>query len=96
MLFLKFEYHHEAIKSIQDGADQKDPLSVFPSVTYTNIGISQQNILTFSFNPFATLVQNFKAIPSASPKLLNLNQDHPPPQKKSGFSRQILIKLRLW
>ena len=32
--------------------------------------------LTFSFNPFVTLVQNFKFVSSASPKLLNLNQDH--------------------
>ena len=32
---------------------------------------------TFSFNPFATFALNFKAIPSASPKLLNLNQWHP-------------------
>ena len=30
---------------------------------------------------------------SASPKLLNLNQDHP--SKKSGFSSQTVIKLRL-
>ena len=30
-----------------------------------------------SFNLFATLVQNFKAKPSASPKLFNLYQDHP-------------------
>ena len=44
-----------------------------------------------SFSPFATLVQNFKFAPSASPKLLNLNQD----LKKSNFSGQILIKLRL-
>ena len=33
--------------------------------------------MTFNFSPFATLVQNFKFVPSASPKLLNLNQDHP-------------------
>ena len=51
------------------------PTSFFP-VTYTNIGNSSQNFLTFSFNPFATLVSNSKAIPSVSPKLLNLNQDH--------------------
>ena len=30
-----------------------------------------------SFNPFVTLAQNYKVIPTASPKLLNLNQDHP-------------------
>ena len=28
----------------------------FSSVTSTNVGISPQNFLTFSFNPFATLV----------------------------------------
>ena len=33
--------------------------------------------MAFSFNPFTTLVQIVKAIPSGSPKLLNLNQDHP-------------------
>ena len=33
--------------------------------------------LTFSFNPFAALVQKFKAIPTAYPKLLNLSQGHP-------------------
>ena len=36
------------------------------------------------FNPFATLVQNFKFVPSASHKLLSLNHNHP--SKKSGFS----------
>ena len=60
---------------IQDGegeGDKKAPYKFF----FTNVGISPQNVLTFTFNPFGTLVQNFKAIPSASPKLLNLNQDH--------------------
>ena len=33
--------------------------------------------MTFSFNLFATLVKISKAVPSASPKLLNLNQDYP-------------------
>ena len=47
----------------------------FP-VTSTNVGISPQNFVTFSFNPFATLVSNFKFVPSASPKLFDLNQDH--------------------
>ena len=32
--------------------------------------------MTFSFNPFVTLVKNFKVIPSPSSKLLHLNQDH--------------------
>ena len=33
--------------------------------------------LNFTFNPFSTLVQNFKFVPSANPKLLNLNKGHP-------------------
>ena len=64
---------------IQDGGAQKSPqrsLTSFSTVTSTKVGLSPQNILTFSFNAFATLVQNFKVIPSASPKLLNLNQGH--------------------
>ena len=48
----------------------------------TNARIILQNFLTFSFNPFDRLVQNFKFIPSAAPKFLNLNQDHP---SKKGF-----------
>ena len=59
------------------GGGQKGLPYQFSRVTSTNEGISPQNFLTFSFNPFATLVQNFKFVPSASPKLLNLNQDHP-------------------
>ena len=43
----------------------------------TNVEISPKNFLTFSFNPFVKLVKNFKAIPRAGPKLLNLKQDHP-------------------
>ena len=45
----------------------------FSSVTSTNVEITPQNFLTFSFNPFTTLVQNFKFVPSTSTKLLNLN-----------------------
>ena len=57
--------------------DKKAPPTSFPPVTSTNVGISPKNFLTFTYNPFTTLVQIFKAIPSVSPKLLNLNQDHP-------------------
>ena len=61
-----------SINPIQDGGrGQKEPPTSFSPVTCTNVGLSPQNVLTFSFNPFATMV-----IPSASPKLLNLNQDH--------------------
>ena len=55
----------------------------FSSVTSAKVGISIQKFLTFSFNPFATLVKNVKFLPSASPKLLNLNQGHP--SKKAVF-----------
>ena len=36
-----------------------------------------RNLLILILNFFATLMLNFKAIPSASPNLLNLNQEHP-------------------
>ena len=49
----------------------------FSPVASTNVEFGPQNFPTFSFNPFATLVHNFKFVPSANPKLLNLNQDHP-------------------
>ena len=57
------------------------PPTSFSRVTSTNVGFGPKNFLTFSFNPFATLVQNFKFVPSASPKLLNLNH----PSKKVIF-----------
>ena len=75
-----------------DGGAKRPPNSFSP-VTSRNVGFGPQNFLTFSFNPFAILVQNFKFARSATPKLLNLNQDHP--SKKSDFSGQILTKLRL-
>ena len=56
-------------------ADPLLPTTIFYSITSTNVEISQQNFPTFSFTPFDTLVSNFKAIASAGPKLLNLNQD---------------------
>ena len=71
---------------IQDGGrggKGGGPPTSFSPLTSTNIGFGPQNFLTFSFNPFTTLVQNFKFLPTASPKLFNLNQDHP--QKKRFF-----------
>ena len=50
------------------GGTKRPPTSFFP-VTSTNVEISFQNLLTFSFKPFGTLVWSFKAIPSASFKL---------------------------
>ena len=71
------------INPIQDGGGaKKAPYQFFP-LTATNVEFGPQNFLTFSFNTFATLVQNFKSVPSASPKLLNLNQDYP--SKKAIF-----------
>ena len=68
------------LNPIQDGggggAKRHSP-SIFSPVTSTNVGISPQNFLTSSYNPFAILEQNFKVISSASPKLLNFTQDHP-------------------
>ena len=61
---------------VGDGEAKKPPTSFSP-VTSTNVGTNPQNVLTFSFNPFATMVENVKFIPSVSPKLLNPNQDHP-------------------
>ena len=58
------------------GGGKKDPLTSFSFVTSTNVGFSPKNILAFSFNPFATLVYNFKFLPSVNPKLMNFNQDH--------------------
>ena len=45
----------ENINPIQDGG-KKAPSTSFSPVTSTNVGISPQNFLTFSFNPFSTLV----------------------------------------
>ena len=45
----------DPIKPIQDGGAKRPPTSFSP-VTSTNVEISPQNLLTFSFNPFATLV----------------------------------------
>ena len=58
------------------GVTKKTPPTSFSPVTSTNVGFDPQNVLTFSFNHFAKLVQNLKFVPSSSPKLLNLNQDH--------------------
>ena len=60
---------------MQDRGAKNAPTTSFPPVTSTTVEISPQNFLTFSFNPFATLDQNFKGIRTISPKLLILNQD---------------------
>ena len=54
------------------------------------MGISPQNFLTFSFNPTGV-----KFVPSANPKLLNLNQDHhpqlPPPLPTTNPQKAIFL-----
>ena len=51
------------------------------------------NFLTISYNSFAILAKSFKAIPSASPKLLNFNQDHP--SKKVVFLVKTLTEVEI-
>ena len=58
------------------GSKKLHPPTSSSPVTSVNVGFGPQRFVTFSFNPFATLVQNFKVLPSASPKLLNFNQDN--------------------
>ena len=64
-----------ALKPIQEGEGKKQrtpsPISVFP----LNVKTNPKNFLTFSFNPFATLMQNFNAKNSTNHKLLNLNTE---------------------
>ena len=57
----------------EGGGTKSHPPTCFSPVTSANVEISSQNFLTFSFNPFSTLVQNRTTIPSASTKLLSLN-----------------------
>ena len=65
------------IQNMGRGGQKAPPHTSFSPVTSTNVGVSPKNFLTFSFKPFATVVLNCKFVHSASPKLLNLNQDHP-------------------
>ena len=73
------------INPIQVGAGTKKPATPtsFSPVTFTNVGFGPKIFLTISFNSFATLAQNSKFVPTASLKLLSLNQDHP--SKKAIF-----------
>ena len=72
-------------------AKKAPPPTSFSLASSTNVGVRPQNFLTFSLNSFATLVRNFKTVPSASPKLLNFNQDHSP--KKGVF---LVKSLKNW
>ena len=65
----------------------------FSHVTSTNEGNSHQKFLTFSFNAYATMVSNFKVIPSPSPQIIE--PETRPPFKKVLYSGQIIITLRV-
>ena len=77
---------------IRGDGGKRTPTS-FSTVTSTNVGISPQNFLNFSFHAFATLVLNFKFAPSASLKLLNLNQNHPSNPYKIEVMTTFLIEM---
>ena len=51
-------YLHSMFNPIQDwnGGTQKGPPTSFSPVNSTNVGISPKNFVTFTFNPFPTLV----------------------------------------
>ena len=57
----------------EGGVCKKVPATSFSPVTPTNVGISPQKFLAFSFNHFTKLVPRFKTRPNASSKLLKLN-----------------------
>ena len=78
-----------------EGGRKNVPRTSFSPVTSTNVGFGPQNFLTFSFNPFASLVQNFQFEPTASPKLLNLNQDHPSKKKRFFWSNPYKIEVMI-
>ena len=50
-------YSHEGFLTLSGwGVGAKSPPYQFSPSNFDNVGISLQNFLTFSFNPFATLV----------------------------------------
>ena len=71
----------------------KEGATSFSPITSTNVRFSLQNLKNFSFSPFTTLVKNFKFLPSASPKLLNFNQDHPSKKKQFFWSNPYKIEV---
>ena len=74
---IKFNFPLNLFRMGCEGGGKKAPPTSVSPATSTNVRITPQNFLSFSFNPFDRLVQTFKFVPSASPKLLNLNQGHP-------------------
>ena len=52
------------VNPIQDRGAKKALPTIFSLATSTKVWINPQKILTFVFNPFATLMQDLKVIPS--------------------------------
>ena len=50
------QYHHAYVLTLFKMGGTKRPPTSFSPVTSTNVGVSPQNFLTFSFNTFASLV----------------------------------------
>ena len=50
------------------------PPPSFSPVTSTNRGPNPQNFLAFSFNPFATMVENFKVISRCQSQIIELER----------------------
>ena len=69
----------------------------FSPLTFVKVEIIPANFLIFGFNPFVTMLYNFKAMPSASLKLLSLNSDHPlqksNPLHKMEVTRTSLVEM---
>ena len=77
----------------EGGAKKSHPTS-FSFETSANVGISPQNFLIFSFNPFCHTGVKFPFRTYCQSQTIGLEPRLP--LKKSGFSGQILIKSRLW
>ena len=65
----------------------------FLTVTYKNVGLTPKKFLTFSFDPFFHTSVKFQVRTYCQSEIIELEPR--PPFKKSRFSGQILIKLRL-
>ena len=55
-IYLSRGFKDDLLQFYFKGCCQKSPPTSFSSVTFKNLRISPKNFLTFSFNPFATLV----------------------------------------
>lgn len=65
-LFVKYCVHDCRVNTVQDAEKSKKVPNHFSPVTSPKVGVSLKNVLTVSFNPFAILLWNFKALTSTS------------------------------